>query len=317
MGSFNKLKQILEEKKRFALVCHVDPDGDAIGALSALSASLEDRGKEPFPVCFDPVPPIFQFLLSGKTISRSLPEKFDALILLDNGDRRRTGFPDEIPEIKRNLPVINIDHHPKNDLWRMAIINYTDSSASSTCELLYRIFTGLQWEITPDIATSLLAGIFYDTGGFRHSNTSRIVLDTVADLLKKGARLKKITEKLENDRPFSLLKLWGIALDRLKFNEEFGISVSVLTRSDIEGVRAREEEISGLVNLLNSASESRASLLLYESERGKIKGSLRTDRDDIDLAQLAGVLGGGGHKKAAGFTLEGKIEIKGREWRVV
>ena len=167
------------------------------------------------------------------------------------------------------------------------------------------------------MATALLTGIYFDTGGFRHQNTTNEVLSIVSELLKKGARLNKITENIDNQRPISLFKLWGIALDRLRLNKKYGLSVSVITMEDIEKAGATEEEISGLVNLLNSAPESSVALLLCESFGDKIKGSLRTESDQIDISKLAKSLGGGGHKKAAGFTINGRIELEDGSWKIV
>lgn len=319
MGSFNKLKNLLEDKGSFALVCHVEPDGDAIGSMLALGVALETRGKQIEYFCKDPIPSAFYFLTDGFEIKSDLAEAAsEAVILLDNGDFRRTGFVTSLEKIKKNrIPIANIDHHPKNDLWRFATINYANASASSSSEIVYKILAGLGYQIDSRIANCLLAGIFYDTGGFKHSNTTADVFSIVAELLRSGAKIKKISGHLEDIKSLSLLKLWGIALERLKFNPNYSISFSVVTKSDIEKTEAKEEDISGLVNLLNSAPESKATLLLYETEDSKIKGSLRTESDDVDVSVLASLFDGGGHKKAAGFTIEGGIERNGKSWRIL
>lgn len=319
MGSFARLKQVLEEKESFVLVCHQDPDGDAVGSLLGLGQVLSDRGKKVELFCADQIPAIFSYLPGIESIRHDFPrDPFDALILLDNGDMRRTGIVEEIKRLKKEAPpVVNIDHHAKNDLWKNVGINYADEQASSTSEIVYKILSGLDYEISPAVATALLTGIFYDTGGFRHSNTTQTVLDIASDLLKRGAKLRKISENITNLKPISLFKLWGIALNRLRINTDLQISYSVLLQSDLAGCGASEDEISGLVNLLNTVPEARAALLLYETLDGKIKGSLRTERDDVDLATLAKHLGGGGHKKAAGFTIAGKIEQGRDTWKVV
>ena len=318
MGAFLKLKQILEEKHSFALVCHVEPDGDAIGSILALGEALERRGKTVHFISKDLAPGILHYLKGGEKISHTLPEDQEVTILLDNGDFRRTGFMDELTEMKKKgMTIVNIDHHPKNDLWKFVSVNYVDPAASSTSEILYRIFTGCDFEITPSAATALLTGIFYDTGGFQHSNTTDEVLNIASDLMKKGAKLRKISENIANSRPISLFKLWGIALSRLSFREEWGLSVSVITQEDILSAGATEEDVSGLIGLLNSTPESKAALLLYETKDAKIKGSLRTDRDDVDVSKLAALFGGGGHKKASGFSVNGRIEVNGSEWKIV
>ena len=319
--NFDKLKKVLEEKRSFVLVCHIDPDGDAIGSLSALAEALESLDKVVYRVCKDHIPDIFNFLANSSLIQSHWPEPpvigFDAIILLDNGDFRRTGFTEEILSAKnRNIPIINIDHHPKNDLWRVANINCADDSVSSTCEILYDILTDFGYEINNSIATSLLAGIFYDTGSFQHQNTTQKVLEITSELLKKGAKLKTISQKMVNARSLALFKLWGIALRRLTVNAQYGISYSILTQKDLKETDATEEEISGLVSLLNTNASSKAALLLYETGDGKIKGSLRTENDHLNLSKFAELLSGGGHRKAAGFTISGEMKENGTNWKI-
>lgn len=301
------------------MICHVEPDGDAVGSMLGLAEALRSKNKKVRTVCKDRIPAIFSYLgntdLIGNTFSG---EGLEAIILLDNGDFRRTGFTEEIRAAQgEGITVLNIDHHPKNDLWKIANINYANEEASSASEIVYNILVGLDYEISPAIATSLLTGIFYDTGGFKHPNTSEQVLGVAADLLCRGARLRKISDNIANSKSVSVFRLWGIALSRLRIHPKLGISVSVLCQKDLEACGASEDDVSGLVNLLSSAPESKVALLLYETKDAKIKGSLRTERDNIDLAKLAQLLGGGGHKKASGFTLPGRVEIEGDRWRVV
>lgn len=307
MGSFLKLKSLLNDKDDFVLVSHISPDGDAIGSLLAFGKILEQKGKKVTLVSREGVPEVFKFLQTNEVISE-LPKDFEVAILLDNGDLRRTGFPDELFQCKKDGKIIlNIDHHPKNDIWKFANINYGNEKASSTAEILYELFVGLDYEIMPEVATGLLTGIFTDTGGFKHSNTTNKVLEIVSDLLKKGAKLKKIAKNVESSKPLSLFKLWGVALERLVINQKYGIAFSYLTQGDLKGADSNEDEISGLVNLLNSVPEAKIAMLLYETKDDKIKGSLRTESDNVDVSKLASILGGGGHKKAAGFTLLGKL----------
>jgi len=313
-----KLKEAISTGKKFLVIGHEKPDGDSIGSLLAFFSLLQKAGKNVKMVLKDPVPEIFCFIKDSEKIQRQFEiEEFDTIILLDNGDAKRTGFFDLIVECKkRGIIIINIDHHPRNDLWKLAGLNLIDESASSTCEIIYAIATFLNVEIDSQMATALLLGLFGDTGGFRHSNTSKEALLMSAELLNRGARLKQITENIAGNHSIPMLKLWGIALNRLTFNKKYGVSYSVISKEDIKEAGASEDEVSGLVNLLNSAPESAIALLLYETENDKIRGSLRTESDKIDLSLLAKYLGGGGHKKAAGFTIDGKIENDGGKWQV-
>ncbi len=319
MTPFTKFKDIVSSYDNFLLICHERPDGDSIGALLAMGEILSSLGKKFLSVSRDEVPQVFRFLKGSGQIKKDfLLGDFEAVILLDNGDFKRTGFADRLISLKKKkVPIVNIDHHVKSDLWKVASLNCVKTEASSTCEIIYDIITVLGVEITPSIATALLAGIFNDTGGFRHSNTRPRVLEISSCLLNKGAKLKEISKNMANSRSVAMLKLWGIALSRLLFNPTLDLVYSVITWDDLQKAGAGEEDASGLVNLINSIPGAKFALLLYETADGKIKGSFRTELDGLDLAKLANFFGGGGHKKAAGFSITGKLKQTGGRWQVV
>lgn len=319
MRAFSKLKRFLEEENNFLLVCHERIDGDAVGSLLAFGFILKGLKKNFLMVSKDEIPGVFNFLPGVSRIKNDFVlGDHGAVILLDNGEFRRTGFWTRLANCQsKKIPILNIDHHSKNDIWKIANINYTDPAASSTCEIVFDICQKMNIELSPDLSTCLLLGLYTDTGGFQHQNTTEKVFVIFSELLRRGARLKKISDNISGQKNISLLKLWGIALDRLKLNARFKISYSFLTEKDIADSGGNEEDISGLVNLLNTIPESRLSLLLYETQNGNIKGSLRTEDDHVDVAALAKLLGGGGHKKAAGFMFPGKIIESKNGWRII
>jgi phosphoesterase RecJ-like protein len=131
-----------------------------------------------------------------------------------------------------------------------------------------------------------------------------------------GAKLKLITKNISMNRSVASLKLWGVALSRIRKNS-FGLVTSVVTREDIEAVDATDEDLSGVVNMINTIPGSKAAILLSETQDGRVKASLRTESEDIDVSRLAAIFGGGGHKKASGFTVPGQLEISDDgSWRV-
>lgn len=314
-----EFSKIIKEKSSFLLIGHEQPDGDAIGALLSVYEYLREQKKSVKMVAVGDIPEIFSFLPNVEKIGNDfLLGDFEAIILLDNGDLKRTGFMSRINKAKKsNIPIINIDHHPANDVWKLASVNIADPEASSTCEMVYDYFENISYDLSPRVATSLLLGIYGDTGGFQHPNTTKRVMIIASDLLNKGAKLNKIAASISQSRSSKMLKLWGLAINNVFEYEKSGLIVSVIRSEDIQRVGANEEEISGLVNLLNTANEAKATLLIYETSDGKIRGSLRTDRDDIDVSVIARLLGGGGHRRASGFSFIGKI-IKNRSgWGVI
>lgn len=319
MGSFAKFKEIIADHTDFLLICHERPDGDSIGSMLALGEILESYGKRVCLVSKDPVPPVFAFLPGAHKIKNDfLIGNYETIILLDNGDFRRTGFSDRLSKVNpHSIHIVNIDHHPKNDVWKVAAVNYVDPNVSSTCELVYQLVSGLGLEISPSVATALLTGIFTDTGGFQHPNTSRDVLTISSELLNKGAKLRTISSNIANNHSVEMLKLWGIALSRLTLDAELGLAYSILTQQDIKNAGASEHEVSGLVNIINAIPESRVALLLYETSDGKVKGSLRTESEAVDVGRIAAMLNGGGHKKASGFSIQGRLEQVNDKWQIV
>ncbi len=318
MDKYTELKKVLEGRASFLLIAHEDPDGDCLGAMLSLGVILEKMEKRVAMVTKNEIPGLLDFLIGSANITHDfLLGDWQTIILIDNGDLKRTGFAARILKAKNaGKIIINIDHHPQNDIWKIADLNLAKTSASSTCEIVFDIFKQLEIQITPDIATNLLAGIYYDTGGFVHSNTSDKVLNITSELLLSGANLRKVSRSVNQSRSVAMLKLWGIALDRIKIIKNKNLAYTVISQSDIKKTGAGEEDVSGLVNLVNTASEAAATLLIYETNDGKIKGSLRTENDKVDVSKFAQMLGGGGHKKAAGFSIAGKLSKKSGIWQI-
>lgn len=310
----------LQASPRIVLITHEYPDGDAVGSTLALHHALTRLGKSVVAVCRDRVPIPFQFLPGVTTITHRLALRpTDLVVTLDCGDARRTGFPDELRLIGGSRGrVINIDHHQQNDLHRIARINLVDYEASSASEVVYALLRTIGTPIDKIVATALLTGIYYDTGGFRHSNTTEYVLTVAADLMRAGGRLRDITRNIANFRSMSALRLWGIALERIRYHAELGIVASVITQTDLARCDAFHEDIAGAVNLINHVPEARVAMICSELVDGSIKASLRTELNDVDVAALANLFGGGGLKKAAGFSIRGSIQVNDSgDWQIV
>lgn len=298
---------------------HENPDGDTLAAASAVFQVLRKMGKNPVMVCKDPVPKPFLFLADIDKVQKDMFfGDYEAIIVIDCGDIRRTGFDNRLKNfVKKKKILINIDHHPKNDLHKIAQINYVDYEASSTSEIIWEILKLIPIEIDKNIATALLAGIYTDTGGFKHANTTKKTLEIAAELLKHGGRIKLITENVSLNKRVATMRLWGMALSRLHKNEKLKIACSVITQDDLRKCGATAEDVAGIVNLINTIPENKAAILFYETADGKIKASLRTEDDNVDLSHLAAIFGGGGHKRASGFTISGKLVFDKDSWRVV
>lgn len=310
MRELTKIINKINSSSNILLITHENPDGDAVGSMMALFLALKNNfAKAVKVVCPSEIPALFTFIPEVNRVSQDfILGDHDLIIILDCGDLRRTGFANRLKELsKYKNRIINIDHHPKNDLHKLANINYIDYQASSTSELIYDLLINLNILIDRKIATCLLCGLYNDTGAFKHSNTSVKVLKIAAELMNRGAQLKLITHYITNGKTATALKLWGIALSRIKFDQDLGLISSVITYQDIQECQADPQDLAGVVNLINSIPGGKATILLSETEPGKIRASLRTENNTVDVSYLAALFGGGGLKKASGFCLDGHI----------
>lgn len=310
--------QQLEQAQQTLLITHQKPDGDAVGAVLAMAEYLKKvpghfviYSQEDFRLNYN-------YLLSDVPIVYSVEVlqtyTFDTVIVLDSSDLWYTGIADYLAILKqKNCTLINIDHHETNDYF--GDINYVQPHASSTTQILYELFKAYNIPVNKHSASCLLTGIITDTGTFSNGATTLGAIDTAADLLNQGARFPKIITHLTKNKSINTLRMWGKILSRLQKNEVYDIAILVIKKDDLDEYQLDNEAADGLANFLNNLTGVKAALVLREIGDGKIKGSFRTTRSDVDVSRIACYFGGGGHRKSAGFTIEGNlIEESGRWW---
>lgn len=307
----------LRKAESIFLVSHLNPDGDAAASVLALKAGLEQLGKRAEGCLKDGMPSAFAFLLEkGEGLATEPPETPpDLCVILDASDSQRTGYPDWIRQMAKEGRLAYVDHHTQGDLAALAQAELRDPKASSTAELVFHLLLELGVRLTPGIATRLLTGIYTDTGGFMFPNTTPACMDAAAELLRRGGKLQLIVQKLELSKSLAELRLLGLALERAGKRRHSAFLVSLLTAEDFAHGTADNQ---GIVGQLNSMDETRATLLLSEEEEGQVRGSLRVPASSkLQVHRLARILGGGGHARAAGFTVPGHIRKEGERWRIV
>ena len=312
---FRGAQEALAGAKKILVLTHQRPDGDALGSSSAFVNYCRGRGIEATVYCSDPVPEKYDFLAGTDkfTSDRSVfNDVFDLYVVLDCGSLNQTGAADLVAGRPGRTRVIGFDHHLVND--RYADINVVDPQASSASEVLYRFLRQAGAEITADIATCLLTGIYYDTTAFSKSATSRGSLEAASDLLRRGADANIITDRVFRSRPLSSLRLYGAAMARLKHDKRLDVASTALFLEDFAPGK-EQESTDDLYNLLGGILDAGVVLVLKELPGGQVRGSFRASAD-VDVAAVAKALGGGGHRKAAGFSLCGKIVERENCWRV-
>jgi phosphoesterase RecJ-like protein len=237
-------------------------------------------------------------------VSFPTPEKkYDLLVILDAADLSQLGdFYTQNKMIFGEVPSINIDHHKSNN--NFASVNLVDENASSTTQILFELLKELGTEITADIATLLLAGIITDTGSFQNENTTPEAFDIAADLIDLGARQQEIIKYVYKTKQLETLKLWGKILSNIQVEEADRIVWSTVTSMDLAETNTTDKDTGDIIDdLLANAQEADIVLLLSEKTDGSVHGSLRTTTDAKDASAIAGLFGGGGHARAAGFSI--------------
>ena len=302
------------------IIIHQNPDGDAIGSGLSMVNYLTQKKWPHVIFSLDQPSSQFSFLSDIDSLKNSpaifSDNDFDLVLVLDSGDLKYAGAEDLIKKIPGRPPLlINIDHHHTNQFF--GDLNLVDPSASSTAEILFRFFDDLRVDINKEMATCLLTGILLDTGVFTNPATNINSLQAASKLLIKGANLQEIVKNAVKNKRLNTLRLWGKALSRLKKDQKTGFVTTVITQKDIEECQTDEEATEGVSNFLNNLSDTKAVMVLRELPDGKIKGSLRSTDDLIDVSKIASIFGGGGHKKAAGFTVKGNLKETESGWQVV
>ena len=312
----HRMTDLLKDAKRILCICHRNPDGDALGSLLGMGMLLEQAYPEKRVQfhCVDSAPETFLYL-PGVQRMQEAPQlqQGDVVVFVDCAETKMTEMHVTHPQLfDGTYKTINIDHHPDNP--KFGTLNFVYPQAASACEIVLQLAEALQWPLRPDIATCLLTGIYTDTGGLLHSNTTADVYLCVSKLLRAGARQQLIVSAVFRTAKLSTLKLWGRVLEKITVTEE-GAAVSAVTDGDFRATGADYSELTGAIDYVNAVPGMRFSMILSE-RNGKVKGSLRTLRDDVDVSEMAGHFSGGGHRKAAGFAVDGKLKPELR-WKVV
>ncbi len=312
---FQKAANKINKAKHVLIVSHRQPDGDTMGSNLALQKALSLYfGITASSVCADPLPYSLKFLTGSKDVHKSFDEnEIDLIISVDCSSKNQMKYPETKPEFfKKKIQLINIDHHASNNNY--GDLNMVDPNAASTTMIIYEFLKYLQIPILPGMATNLLAGIYCDTGCFMHTNTTTRVYEIASDLMQCGAKSNEIVKHMFKTKTVEQLKLWGKVLSNIKVNEK-GTIVSKITTNEFEETQATPKDLSGVINYLNSVPNCKMSMLLSEDMKGNVQGSIRTNEGGMDASELSTKFGGGGHKKAAGFTIPGKI-VTEEVWRI-
>jgi phosphoesterase RecJ-like protein len=297
----------LESLNKVLISTHAKPDGDALGSVLGLARILKANGKQAGIVRPDSLPRRYEPFVEAGDLLEAIDEKeWDALVVLDCGDISRVE--DGAGKVAAAMAVINIDHHHSNT--EFGEINWVDSKCSSTGEMIYRLAREAGWKISPPAAEALWVALVTDTGRFSYENTTPEVLNVAAELVAMGVPVSKINHTIYESVTLKGQRLRARAMASLEVCEDGAVALVRLGREDFEATGCGTEETEDIVNIPRSIEGAKIALLLYElpeeESKTSTKASFRTV-EPYDAALICRTLGGGGHQRAAGCSVEGRL----------
>lgn len=293
--------RLLRESERILIAGHINPDGDSLGSMCALGDTLRALGKSVVMVSPDGIPDGYKFLPGSERIVNQLPQnqEYDLCVTVDAENVGRLG---RVAEVLKNCKkVLDIDHHPGGD--RTADVQVIDETSASSGEIVFEVLKEMGAKISMAVADCLLTAIVTDTGCFRFSNVKPSTLRTAANLIERGASISRVVRKVYETRPLSSAKLLGAALSTLNTAENGRIAYACISQAQMAAAGADAAEAEGIVNYIRSVRGARIGILFREEENGSTRVSLRSG-EGLDVAQIARLFDGGGHRTAAGCTID-------------
>jgi phosphoesterase RecJ-like protein len=319
-GKFLEAHQKIVNAKKILLITHNRPDGDALSSICSMMEYLEMNGKRYEAFCADEPPLQFNFLPNIEKIVIDKAKidfpSFDLIITLDCGSLSRTYMVKSISTRNKDQFVIEFDHHPRMDEYSNLEIRIIASS--STAEVLHDFYKENKVKFNKRLANCILTGIMTDTGNLLYESTSEKTIKIASEMMLYGARFPAILENTWRNKSLSAMRTWGQALSNLQINKKYDFAFSILTKEDLQEENTTEEELEGIAGFLSNLYGVKGVVFLREvDDSGKVKGSLRTNHPKVNVSKLAEALGGGGHHRASGFVIDGRLEKEGNRWRIV
>ncbi len=294
----SNITEVISQSTTIGITFHTSPDGDSLGSALALFTALRNISKHVYIISKEALPDSFGFLPFSDEISGHKPNpslETDLVIVLDCGNKAR------INAVLDNFTgkIINIDHHVTNELY--GDINYVDSSAAATAEIVYSLILALNTPITQDIATCLYTSLLTDTGSFKYSSTSNNTHRIAGALIDTGIDFTAIHRLVYDNKDFKYIKLTAKVLDNLYLMHKDTICVMEIKEDLLRELDYYLEDSSELVayGLTIKGVEVAA---LFKEKNGGVKVSLRS-KDKVDVRKVAEFFSGGGHIKASGIFL--------------
>ena len=295
----NQAIKKLKNSNNVGIFVHINPDGDCLGAASALKQALVSLNKQVDIFCDFPIDDRYNYVKYINEINNKTCMSYDLLIAVDCADRKRMGKYSTMFMEHEN--TIIFDHHKTDDDFAAITVK---EIVSSTCLILYYYIKALGVEINADIANALYMGIATDTGSFQHSNTTFEEHIVAAELIKTGFNLFEANERLFKYCSRSRFELLKLALASSKFFYNGQLGIITITQNDLKQTKASISDTTGIVDYITNINGIQVGVNIYETQHGLFKVSFRS-RGVVDVNKIAESFGGGGHKFASGCNIYG------------
>lgn len=287
------------------LITHIAPDGDGLGCVTGMYKVLKKLKKKVDIFVDDDIPEAYNFLPNIDKITKPYHKEVDLILLIDCADENRIGNSKEL--LKSKSVTINIDHHISNTLY--AKMNYVDTNAASSAEIIYQLIKLLGAELDEDISTCLYTSIVTDTGGFMYESTTSITHEIAGDLINNGAKVKEVSDKVFHNVKYSKVKLIARVLNNLTLYKDGKIAYMEILKEDFESTNTDNTDVENIINFGRDINGVEVAVLLVEKDE-ETKVSFRS-KEKIDVNKIANYFGGGGHIRASGCTVKRPIfEVK-------
>ena len=299
----DRILEVIREHATFCIVGHIRPDGDCIGSQLGLALALKNEGKRITVWNQDSIPQKYKFLNAEDLFEKPRRgEKFDCVIATDCASFERLGKVGDC--IVNRKVLINIDHHQSNP--RYGDVNWVSPREPSTGELIYRLLKVARWPITRPIADLLFTAISTDTGSFQYPNTRPGTFHAGAELVTRGANLAKICDEVYQSYPLSRAKLLKHVYSKFRLADNDRIAWFWLKKKDFARTGSESDDTEGLIDHIRAIEPVVVACVFEEIEPELTRISLRSKNAQVNVNEICGQFGGGGHPAAAGARIAGK-----------
>jgi len=301
-STFPDIAEALRSNSSFLLLSHVRPDGDAIGSQIALGFALEAMGKTVHLINEDGLPDNISFMAGSDRIQTppAEPLDVDVVIALDCATKPRLGDNALHAASKAKL-WINIDHHVSNPAY--ADLNYIDADSPATGQILYNLITSQDLPLPPETRDAIYVAVSTDTGSFQYSNTTAATYEMAADLTRRGVDVGTINAQTYDNNPYRKIELLRALLNTLQLENDGKVAHWELPYSVIEKLGLKPDDSEGMIDLIRGIEGVTVAAFFEELDNGKIRVSLRSKDDTVNVCEIAQLFGGGGHTRAAGIRM--------------